>query len=107
MANLILLDETKKVLNYQDGVTKQTKTYKLGSNKFQIRYENSNGFPLGFNYKKCLMQYSEEKAEWSRLEDISVLTMSFPTPSYYSAESPRHMEEFFEKMEERLIKIYG
>jgi len=107
MAKLILLDETEKVLNHQGGVTKQTKTYKLGDEKFQIRYENSNGSPCGFNSKMCLRQYSKEKAQWNNLEDISVLKMPFPKPSYYSSESTRYMEEFFKLMEKRLTKIYG
>jgi hypothetical protein len=107
MAKLILLDETEKVVNHQGGVTKQTKTYKLGDEKFKIRYENSNGSPLGFNSKMCLSQYSKEKAQWNNLEDISVLKMSSPIPSYYSSGSGKHMEEFFKLMEERLIKIYG
>lgn len=105
-AKLILLDETPLVNNMDSGVTKQTKTYSLNGEKFQIRFENSNGSPIGFNYKMCLSQYSKTEAKWNNLEDIKVLGMG-PIPSYYSRECLAYMNLFFKKMEERLVKIYS
>jgi len=103
---LILLDETPLVNDLNKGVTKQTKTYSLNGEKFQIRYENSNGSPLGFNYKMCLAQYSKAEGKWNNLEDIKVFDMG-PIPSYYSRDCLTHMKLFFKKMEERLTKIYS
>ena len=105
MAKLILLDETELV-NGSSSIS-QRKTYQLGTEKFQIRYENSNGSPCGFNSKMCLSQYSKEKGQWSNLEDIKVLSMSTSIPSYYSSDKKTHMDEFFKKMEVRLTKIYS
>ena len=107
MKALEILDETLFIHDTNKGVTKQTKTYRLENEKFQISYENSNGSPMGFNSKMCLRQYSKEKATWNTLEDISVLNMSIRIPSYYSSDSKKHCTEFFQKMEERLVKIYS
>lgn len=103
---LILLDETPLVNDLNRGVTKQTKTYSLNGERFQIRYENSNGSPLGFNYKMCLSQYSKSESKWNNLEDIKVLGELSQIPSYYSRECFSHMTLFFKRMEERLVKIY-
>ena len=103
---LVLLDETPLVNDLRKGLTKQTKTYSLNGEKFQIRFENSNGSPMGFNYKMCLSQYSKAEAKWNNLEDIKVLGMG-PIPSYYSYDSLSFMKTFFKKMEERLVKIYS
>ena len=105
---LIVIDETSPVINTKSGVFKQTKTYRLGDEKFQIRYENSNGSPLGFNTKKCLCQYSKNDGKWNYLEDISVLSESVRNvPSYYCSTSKQHMELFFKEMEDRIVKIYS
>lgn len=104
---LILLDETPLVNNSNRGITKQTKTYSLNGEKFKITYENSNGKPLGFNYKMCLSQYSKSEAKWNWLEDIRVLGELEHIPSYYSTQCLTHMKLFFKKMEERLVKIYS
>ena len=103
---LELLDETPLVNDLHRGITKQTKTYSLNGEKFQIRFENSNGNPIGFNYKMCLSQYSKSEGKWNNLEDIKVLGME-SCPSYYSAESNHYMKTFFKLMEERLVKIYS
>jgi hypothetical protein len=103
---LEVLDETPLVNNSQGGLTKQTKTYFLNGEKFQIRFENSNGSPMGFNYKMCLSQYSKSEAKWNNLEDIKVLGMG-PIPSYYSSDNISFMKKFFKLMEERIIKIYS
>ena len=103
---LVLLDETPLVNNSQGGLTRQTKTYSLNGEKFQIRFENSNGSPMGFNYKMCLRQYSKAEGKWNNLEDIKVLGMG-PIPSYYSHDTLSFMKTFFKKMEERLVKIYS
>jgi len=102
---LIVLDETPLVNDLNRGITKQTKTYSLNGERFQIRYENSNGTPMGFNYKMCLAQYSKAESKWNNLEDIKVLGLGEIT-SYYSRECLSHMNLFFKKMEERLVKIY-
>jgi hypothetical protein len=102
---LIVLDETPLVNDLNKGITKQTKTYSLNGERFQIRYENSNGSPMGFNYKMCLAQYSKAESKWNNLEDIKVLGLG-GIPSYYSRECLSHMNLFFKKMEERLVKIY-
>jgi len=107
MKTLEILDETLFIHDTSKGVTKQTKTYRLENEKFQIHYENSNGSPMGFNSKMSLRQYSKEKATWNTLEDISVLNMSSRIPSYYSSDAKKHCIEFFQKMEERLVKIYS
>ena len=103
---LEVLDETPLVNDLHRGITKQTKTYSLNGEKFQIRFENSNGSPMGFNYKMCLAQYSKSDGKWNNLEDIKVLNLG-PIPSYYSAESNHYMKTFFKLMEERLVKIYS
>jgi hypothetical protein len=107
MKTLEILDETLFIHDTSKGVTKQTKTYFLNGEKFQIRFENSNGSPMGFNYKMCLAQYSKADAKWNNLEDIKVLNMSSRIPSYYSSDAKKHCIEFFQKMEERLVKIYS
>lgn len=103
---LVVLDETPLVIDTNHGVTKQTKTYSLNGEKFQIRYENSNGRPLVFNSKMCLVQYSKANAKWNYLEDIRVLEIG-PIPNYYNSGCLNHMKEFFKKMEERLVKMYS
>lgn len=106
MAKLIELDATEFVKNARGGVTKLEKVYKIGEKRFRIRYENSNGFPLGFNYKKCLSQYNGE--EWKNLDDISVLSGKLgATPSYFSTDSYAHCEAFFKLMEARILNIYS
>ena len=105
--SLQILDETEFIHDTNQGVTSLTKTYQFGEDKFQIRYENSNGSPLGFNSKMCLRQYSREKAQWNNLEDIRVLKMSEEIPSYYSRSCKNHCLEFFQKMEERIIRVYS
>ena len=107
MAKFKLIDETEFIHDTNKGITKQTRTYNLNGEKFRIRYENSNGLPMGFNYKMCLSQYSKSGGCWKNLEDIDVLKMSGPTPSYYSSSAKDHALEFFQKMEERMVKIYG
>jgi len=107
MAKIKKIDETEFINNTNKGVTKQTRTYELNGEKFQIRYELSNGSPLGFNYKMCLAQYSKADGKWNNLEDISVLKMNGPIPSYFSSSAKAHALEFFTKMEARLVKIYG
>ena len=102
-----LIDETELIVNPNRGITKQIKTYQVGDEKFQIRYENSNGSPMGFNYKMCLAQYSKEKAQWNNLEDISVLKMSEKIPNYFSHNAVNHLKEFQLKMLQRLNKIYS
>ena len=104
---LQLLDETEFINDTNKGVTSLIKTYKFGEDKFQIRYENSNGSPLGFNSKMCLRQYSREKAQWNNLEDIRVLKMNQGIPSYYSQSCKTHCLEFFQKMEDRIIRVYS
>lgn len=105
---LKLLDETSLIHDLKNGITKQTKTYQLGDQKFQIRYENSNGSPLGFNHKMCICQYSKSEAKWNYLEDISVIKDKLgPTPSYFSYQSKQHMIRFFKEMEDRLVRIYS
>ncbi len=103
---LEVLDETPLVNDLNKGITKQTKTYSLNGEKFQIRFENSNGSPMGFNYKMCLSQYSKAEAKWNNLEDIKVLGME-PIPSYYARECLSFMQRFFKLMERRLVKIYS
>ena len=105
--SLQILDETEFIHDTNGGVTSFTKTYQFGEDKFQIRYENSNGSPLGFNSKMCLRQYSREKAQWNNLEDIRVLKMSEGIPSYFSPSCKSHCLEFFKKMEERIIRVYS
>lgn len=105
---LVVLDESPLIINYNKGVTKQTKIYKLGDEKFRIRYENSNGTPLGFNNKMCLSQYSKTDAKWNHLEDIKVLSVFVnEIPSYYSHKCESHMKQFFKEMEDRLVKVYS
>lgn len=107
-SKLIIIDETSPVIDTNRGMIKQTKTYRLGDEKFQICYEHSNGSPLGFNTKKCLCQYSKNDGKWNYLEDISVISESVRNvPSYFSSESKQHMELFFKEMEARLVKIYS
>ena len=105
--SLQVLDETECIHVTNKGVTSLTKTYQFGEDNFQIRYENSNGSPLGFNSKMCLRQYSREKAQWNNLEDIRVLKMSEGIPSYYSHSCKTHCLEFFQKMEDRIIRVYS
>jgi hypothetical protein len=105
--SLQILDETEFINDTNQGVTSLTKTYGFGEDKFQIRYENSNGSPLGFNSKMCLRQYSREKAQWNNLEDIRVLKMSEGIPSYFSSSCKSHCLEFFQKMEDRIIRVYS
>lgn len=94
--------------NIKHGVTKKVQIYRLkNSEKFRITYENSNGSPLGFNSKMCISQYSAKDARWNYLEDISILKMSISIPNYYSSDSINHMNEFFERMEERMVIIYS
>ena len=107
MGKLEVIDETPRITDAEKrGITKQTKTYKLNGEKFQIRYENSNGSPLGFNSKMCLAQYSKAEGRWNKLEDIKVLDIN-PAPSYFSHQCVAHMDQFFELMEQRLEKIYS
>jgi hypothetical protein len=101
------IDQTELINDLNKGITKQTRTYELNGEKFQIRYELSNGSPLGFNYKMCLAQYSKNDGKWNYLEDIGVLSMSKPIPSYFSNQAAAHAMEFFTKMEMRLNKIYS
>ena len=90
-----------------DTETRQTKYYELNGERFQIAYNNSNGFPLGFNYKMCLSQYSKRDSKWNNLEDISILDIS-ETPSYCHKEnSLKHLKDFFQKMEEHLVTVYN
>jgi hypothetical protein len=103
-----VLDKTPLISNESNGVTRQTVTYQIGDNKFRIHYENSNGRCMGFNSDMCLKQYSKNDAKWNNLEDIRMLNMSTPIPGYYAMrESITHMNEFFKKMEERMVKIYS
>ena len=104
---LKVIDTTTILQDAQNGITRLTRTYELNGEKFRIHYENSNGFPLGFNYKKCLSQYSRASAKWNNLEDISSLPIG-PSPSYYNLEASKlHMEEFFRQMEKRLVSVYS
>ena len=104
---LEILDKTEFINDLRRGVTSLTETYQFGEDKFQIRYENSNGNPLGFNSKMCLRQYSRKDAKWNNLEDITVLKMNGEIPSYYSHNCKSHCEEFFKKMKERIIRVYS
>ena len=92
----------------ESGLTKQTKFYKTDNGtKYKIKYENSNGSPLGFNNKMSLSQFDPTSGKWNYLDDISILSMKLKIPNYYSAEdSLKHMKEFFEKMEDHCVTIY-
>ena len=105
---LKLIDTTGRFVDERDGITRETRTYKLGDEKFQIFYENSNGWSLGFNYKMCLKQYSKSDAKWNNLEDHKVLNMTTLIPSYFNFPSTKkHADEFFKLMEQRLEKVYS
>lgn len=107
MAKIKTIDETEFINDTGKGITKQTRTYELNGEKFKIHYELSNGSPMGFNTKMSLLQYSKGDGKWNFLEDISVLKMNGPIPSYFSRTAKGHALEFFRKMEEHLVKIYG
>jgi len=107
MAKLIVLDEGEFVKNFRSGMTKLEKVYKCGDKRFRIRYEMSNGSPLGFNYKKCLSQYNGE--EWKNLDDMRSVRHLVPTVcnNYYSETAVQECIEFFAAMEKRILKIYA
>lgn len=106
MIKLKEIDATELVSDTRNGITKLEKTYKCGDKVFRITYENSNGYPLGFNYKMCLSQYNGE--EWKNLEDVrSIKDKIGDTPSYYSSNARQHCLNFFDVMEKRIINIYA
>ncbi len=100
--------DTFQNIDTENGMTRKVNWYSLkNGKKFRITYENSNGFPMGFNYKKCIAQYSPDDCKWNNLEDITILQMSMPIPNYYSGSTIAHMNEFFDKMEKRMVAIYS
>ena len=82
------------------------KIVKINGKKFKVFYDNSNGSPLGFNYKFSA-SVMEDSGKWSYVaekEDIG-----YTTVSYVSDESSRKAdaENFCEAMITYLEKIYG
>ena len=106
MSKLELVEETDLVNS--GGVTSLTKFYKTTEapkRVFKIRYEMSNGSPLGFNYKKASSEYTDGK--WNNIEDISTLNMTARCGNYYDhAGALKECNEFFKLMEEKIEKLY-
>ena len=95
-------------ITQRSGLTKYEEIIELNDIKFRIRYENSNGDPMGFNYKMCLSAFSKSEIKWNNLDDISVLDMTRKIPNYFSVtESKLHCKEFTTKMKDRILKIYS
>lgn len=106
MENKLVLIDTTPLVNTTTGnaMTKQTQTYFMGDQKFQIRFIHANGYTG--NNDKALYVYSKLQERWNFLEDISTLGMG-EVPSYYSPkECADFCQQFFKKMEARIKKIY-
>ena len=105
---LKLISKTKLVSDAKNGITRQDKYYEFNGRKFKIRYEESNGSPLGFNSKKCLLRYDEVAGKWNALEDIRTLDMKERCTNYFDMGSAlREMKEFFSKMERHIKTVYA
>lgn len=88
---------------WNDGQGK--KIVEISGKKFSIKYENTNGTPLGFNYKFSA-SIMKEDGTWSYVaekKDINYLQCS------YTDNNTHRMEDaivFIEKMIKYLEKIY-
>lgn len=106
MNKLELVEETNLVNS--GGVTSLTKFYKTTESPkrvFKIKYEMSNGSPLGFNYKKASSEYTDGK--WNHVEEIKDLKMTARCNNYFDHPAAlKECNEFFKLMEEKIEKLY-
>ena len=99
--------ETEKICNDQKGVFKQDKYYKIGGKKFRIKFEHSNGSPIGFNSKKCIQGFDDIHIKWNSLHDVSEVDIGMKCPSYYSSECEEYMKYYFAAMEKFIEELYS
>lgn len=106
MCPLKLKAKTEK---FTEGDSRITKIYTMGDDKFKIYYENSNGSPMGFNYKKCCAIWDPTNKKWNNLHDIKdIPNIEHKSPNYYDVRATKlHADEFFIKMEQLIIEFYG
>ena len=80
-----------KVLYLVDDPKNYTKIIEWAGKKFQIRFQHSNGDPLGFNYK-CALSIMTEPGNWSRLVDNRQLNIEWKNCYVYSRDNQREMD---------------
>ena len=80
-----------KVLYLIDDPKNYTKIFEWAGKKFQIRFQHSNGDPLGFNYK-CCVSIMTEPGNWSHLVDNRQLNIKWENCYVYSRDSKSDMD---------------
>lgn len=103
--NNLTIIESSELIN-SNGVTSRTIYYKSDCNrKFKIRYDMSNGSPLGFNYKKSASEFKDGK--WNYIDEIKNLNMTTHCDNYYAHDDAlRECREFFRLMTKKIQNFY-
>ncbi len=103
-SGLVIIDRSP--LRNSEGVTSRITYYKSDcGRKFKIRYDMSNGTPMGFNYKKSASEFYDGK--WHHIDEIKNLRMTKHCSNYYDHEGAyAEMLEFFRLMSDRIVNFY-
>lgn len=82
------------------------KIVKINGKKFKIFYDNSNGSPLGFNYKFSA-SVMEDSGKWAYVAEKK--DIGYKTVSYVSDHDERKADaiKFIDAMQKHLEKIYA
>lgn len=80
-----------KVLYLVDDPKNYTKIFEWVGKKFQIRFQHTNGAPIGFNYK-CALSIMTELGNWSHLVDNRQLNIKWKNCYVYRRDDQREMD---------------
>jgi hypothetical protein len=97
--------ETKVISEFLWNGSQGKKIVEISGKKFSIVYDNTNGFPLGFNYKFSASVMKDD-GTWNYVAEKKDIVYS--ECSYVSNESERKEDakKFIEEMIKYLEKIY-
>lgn len=107
LSSNVTSNSTSSVKVIQDftwnGVT-GIKIISINDKKFKINYDNSNGHPLGFNYKFSASVLTENNG-WKYVAEAK--NIGYKPTRYFSSEEERHRDaiRFVKHMQEYLEKV--
>lgn len=67
--NFILLHVLEHTINAERGIYRHVTLWKYKDKKFKFIFENSNGTPLVFDDKHCILAFNTNEDTWKRVAD--------------------------------------
>lgn len=69
VAVVTFLDILEHTINAEAGIYRHVTLWKYKGKKFKFIFENSNGTPLGFDDKHCILAFNTNEDTWKRVAD--------------------------------------